>query len=66
VKARPQPEAPAAEWLEYTYTKNNDAGVQKEWWFHRSGCRAWFIAERNTVTNEVLMTARPNETGDAA
>jgi sarcosine oxidase subunit delta len=45
----------------YNYFRRNVAGVQREWWFHRSGCRAWFIAERNTVTNEVLFTARPSE-----
>ena len=33
--------------------------MQREWWYHRSGCRAWFIAERDTRTNEVLV-------GDAA
>ncbi len=32
------------------------AGVQREWWFHRSGCRAWFVAERDTRTNEVKFT----------
>jgi sarcosine oxidase subunit delta len=45
----------------YNYFRRNVAGVQREWWFHRSGCRAWFIAERNTMTNEVLFTARPAE-----
>jgi heterotetrameric sarcosine oxidase delta subunit len=47
----------------YNYFRRNTAGVQREWWFHRSGCRAWFIAERNTSTNEVLMTARPRDVG---
>ena len=35
------------------------AGVQREWWFHRSGCRAWFVAERDTRTNVVEWTALP-------
>jgi sarcosine oxidase, subunit delta len=48
---------------DYTYFRRNAAGVQREWWVHRSGCRAWFLAERDTRTNEVLWTARP---GDAA
>ncbi|MBV8734942.1 MAG: sarcosine oxidase subunit delta [Solirubrobacterales bacterium] len=47
----------------YNYFRVNVAGVQREWWFHRSGCRAWFIAERDTTTNEVLFTARPHEVG---
>lgn len=45
----------------YNYFRRNTAGVQREWWYHRSGCRTWFIAERNTSTNEVLFTARPGE-----
>ena len=45
----------------YNYFRRNVAGAQREWWFHRSGCRVWFIAERDTTTNEVLWTARPSE-----
>jgi sarcosine oxidase subunit delta len=53
----------------YNYFRRNVAGQQREWWFHRSGCRAWFLAERNTRTNEVLWTALPldaSPAGDAA
>ena len=28
-------------------------GVQREWWYHRAGCGLWFLAERDTRTNEV-------------
>jgi sarcosine oxidase delta subunit len=35
--------------------------VQREWWNHRSGCGDWFIAERDTRTNEVFFTALPHE-----
>ena len=45
----------------YNYFRKNVAGVQREWWFHRSGCRAWFYAERDTRTNEVHATWRPEE-----
>jgi heterotetrameric sarcosine oxidase delta subunit len=38
----------------YNYFRRNVAGVQQEWWFHRSGCREWFRAERDTRTNDVL------------
>jgi sarcosine oxidase subunit delta len=44
----------------YNYFRRNVAGVQREWWYHRSGCCAWFVAERDTRTNEVLMTALPD------
>ena len=51
----------------YNYFRKNVAGVQREWWFHRSGCRAWFQADRDTRTNVVLATALPGELpeGDA-
>ena len=45
----------------YNYFRRNVAGVQREWWYHRSGCRAWFYAERDTTTNVVLWTALPDE-----
>jgi heterotetrameric sarcosine oxidase delta subunit len=43
----------------YLYFRDNTAGDQREWWFHSSGCREWFQAERNTTRNEVLQVARP-------
>ena len=43
----------------YLYFRANVAGVQREWWYHRSGCRSWFIAERDTRTNRVLGTELP-------
>ena len=46
---------------EYNYFRRNVAGVQREWWFHRSGCRAWFVADRDTRTNEVHWTALPGD-----
>jgi heterotetrameric sarcosine oxidase delta subunit len=48
---------------EYNYFRRNVAGVQREWWFHRSGCRAWFIAERDTTTNQVLLVEIPDGPG---
>jgi heterotetrameric sarcosine oxidase delta subunit len=61
VKERPAPDAPAAEWVEYRYSRINAAGVQTEWWFHRSGCGQWLRAVRNTISNEVLQTFLPDE-----
>jgi heterotetrameric sarcosine oxidase delta subunit len=66
VSARPRERPSFRELNAYNYFRRNVAGVQREWWFHRSGCRAWFLAERNTVTNEVLWTARPSEAPGAA
>ena len=58
---RPSLEEPLDAWTDYSYMKKNEAGVQKEWWFHRSGCRQWFLAVRNTVTNEVFQTFFPED-----
>ena len=33
-------EATLRELTDYIYFRRNVAGVQREWWFHRSGCRA--------------------------
>jgi heterotetrameric sarcosine oxidase delta subunit len=54
-RSRPSPR----ELNTYNYFRRNVAGVQREWWYHRSGCRAWFYAERDTRTNVVLWTALP-------
>ncbi len=61
LKQRPAPGAPEEAWLDYAYNRANEAGVQTEWWYHRSGCRQWIQAERNTVTNEVLRTFFPED-----
>ena len=59
VSTRPSGTPTQRELNEYVYFRTNVAGVQREWWHHRSGCRAWFIAERDTRTNEVLSVALP-------
>lgn len=62
VGKRPQGDPGRRELNTYIYFRENKAGRQREWWVHRSGCRAWFLAERDTTTNEVFWTARPGET----
>jgi len=57
VSARPTQRPTRRELNTFNYFRRNVAGVQREWWFHRSGCRAWFLAERDTRTNEVKWTA---------
>ena len=48
----------------YLYFRRNVAGMQREWWFHVSGCREWFQADRDTRTNAVLRTAPPGVLAD--
>ena len=59
--SRPSEAPSRRELFTYVYFRRNAAGPQREWWYHRSGCRAWFIAERDTTTNVVAWTARPGE-----
>jgi len=58
---RPRERPDRRELSGYLYFRRNVAGVQREWWLHRAGCRAWFLAERDTRTNVVAWTAPPGE-----
>ena len=60
VKVRPVPGSVEEAWFNYTYTKTNEAGEQKEWWYHQAGCRLWLQAVRNTRSNEVIETFFPD------
>jgi heterotetrameric sarcosine oxidase delta subunit len=51
--ARPDLSASSDTWAHFTYFKANIDGQQIEWWYHRQGCKLWFLAERNTITNNV-------------
>lgn len=44
-----------ADWADYIWFSNNTAGVVREWWCHIA-TNYWFIAERDTVTDEILET----------
>jgi heterotetrameric sarcosine oxidase delta subunit len=57
--SRPSPDASADRWASYFYFRPNAAGVQREWWNHRYGCRRWFFANRDTTINEVRETFWP-------
>ena len=58
---RPMPEpvlATDAEWAEYVFHRDGAPGVKKEWWYHiPSG--TWFLAERDTRSDEILRTYLP-------
>lgn len=38
----------------YVYLRDNPAGRLRERWYHRAGCRAWLVVERDTRTHEVF------------
>ncbi|MGQ0658144.1 MAG: sarcosine oxidase subunit delta [Chromatiales bacterium] len=43
------------DWAAYTFIEHNTRGVVREWWMHVP-TSFWFIAERDTATDEVLRT----------
>jgi methylglutamate dehydrogenase subunit B len=51
------------ELTDYIYFRDNVAGPQREWWQHRMGCGEWFLAERDTRTNEILGISVPEPAG---
>ncbi|HTU78085.1 MAG TPA: sarcosine oxidase subunit delta [Solirubrobacteraceae bacterium] len=61
LSSRPRQAPSLRELCEYNYFRRNVAGVQREWWYHRSGCRTWFQAERDTRTNRVLRVGLPGK-----
>jgi sarcosine oxidase subunit delta len=65
VTSRPKESPSLRELTSYVYFRRNVAGVQREWWFHRYGCELWFLAERDTRTNEVLRVELPEGKGGA-
>jgi len=60
VTKRPKQSPTLRELASYVYFRENVAGVQREWWYHRLGCEVWFQAERDTRTNEVIRVEIPS------
>ena len=52
VTTRPAGSPSLRELTDYVYFRDNVAGVQREWWYHRSGCRQWLQAVRNTTSDQ--------------
>ena len=65
VTRRPSSRPSLRELTDYVYFRDNVAGEQREWWYHRVGCGTWFVAVRDTRTNEVLRTEIPAPVGVA-
>jgi heterotetrameric sarcosine oxidase delta subunit len=54
VSERPRNQPSLRELTSYLYFRRNVAGLQREWWYHRLGCETWFLADRDTRTNEFV------------
>jgi methylglutamate dehydrogenase subunit B len=53
---RPAPDAGSDVWNDYVHNRDNPAGVTRDLWYHESGCSAWIVVTRNTVTHEIIDT----------
>jgi sarcosine oxidase, subunit delta len=57
-----------AAWTAYLYLRDNNAGPHLEYWYHRFGCRRWFLVRRDTLSHRILGATlpgarRPEDTG---
>jgi sarcosine oxidase subunit delta len=48
------------DWAEHVFFHDNAAGMVTEWWCHTASS-FWFLAERNTITDEVIRTFKADE-----
>jgi sarcosine oxidase, subunit delta len=56
VKTMPDPDTCSDEaWADYLFLEDNVAGEVDEWWLHAPS-NTWFVARRNTLTDEILWT----------
>jgi len=51
-----------AAWGDYVFFRTNPKGPHRDRWMHNFGCRRWFYALRNTATDRLDATYRPDET----
>jgi sarcosine oxidase subunit delta len=50
---RPPEDAPLAAMHEHVHLRENPAGLNREYWHHSAGCRAWLVVTRDTRTHAV-------------
>jgi sarcosine oxidase subunit delta len=48
-------------WAEFLYFRSNPKGVQAERWRHVHGCGRFFNAQRDTVSDRILVTYKAGE-----
>ena len=61
VKEMPDPAAASDDaWIRHMFIAPNPAGLIREWWCH-APTNYFFIAERDTVTDQIVRTYAPAE-----
>ena len=57
-EVRSMPDAKQADdvaWADYVFNRSGEPGIQRACWYH-SASRTWFLAERDTASDEVVRT----------
>ncbi len=49
------------QWGDYVFFRRNTKGIHHERWVHSHGCRRWFNVARNTITDHIYATYRPDQ-----
>jgi len=60
VRQEPSQDAAIDKWADFVFLENNLQGIVHEWWCHVA-TSYWFIVTRNTATEEIIATRRPDE-----
>lgn len=63
---RPAVDDTPEDWDAYLHLRDNPAGVTRDLWYHETGCGAWLVVTRNTVTHAVLDAALVSGHADGA
>lgn len=51
-----------AAWADFLFMRDNPQGPFVERWVHSHGCRRWFNLVRDTATDRIVASYRPDET----
>ncbi|PSB12618.1 sarcosine oxidase subunit delta [filamentous cyanobacterium CCP1] len=57
-EVRPMPDPTTTDdrtWAEYVFYRSGIPAIKTEWWCHTPS-NTWFLAERNTLTDEIIRT----------
>jgi sarcosine oxidase subunit delta len=44
-----------SEWADYVFNRSGEPGPKWEWWYHLAS-GTWFVAKRDTLTDNIIQT----------
>ena len=51
--------APAQDWVDYVYMRENARGARREYWYHQAGCHAWLVITRDVSSHQIISVELP-------